>query len=165
MNDDGEEKILMSDDLLEVAETKSMVDGTITVTTPWGNAVNQFTGKMSNGPSSIGYPPLAHNDELFYFVITVQLGEHIFSGTASKLAYHEDGSVSIQILLGNEDYFRLVSVHPNSSLPLEVKLVDPMGNHVDLLSVPTIRTLNAVMRRDYVEVYFHFFSKPEPNYG
>lgn len=158
-----EEKVFMSDDLLDVAETESILAGTVPAVSNLNVAPTTF-GRGS-GPL-IGYVPLP--DPSGYFVGIVDL-RHIndnadealpptqsFSGSVMSVEHLADGSTILQILLGNEDYFSLVRRPLKDLVALEVKLVDPMGNQATLVKEQVVDYLKVEFRENYVVAYFRF---------
>lgn len=167
-----EEKVFMSDDLLDVAETESILAGTVPAVS-FGQ-VNVNGSSLKGAPTTfghgsgplIGYAPLS--DPSGYFVGIVDL-RHIndnadealppiqsFSGSVMSVEHLADGSTILQILLGNEDYFSLVRRPLKDLVALEVKLVDPMGNQATLVKEQTVDYLKVEFRENYVVAYFRF---------
>lgn len=158
-----EEKVFMSDDLLDVAETESILAGTVPAVSNLNAAPTTFG--HGSGPL-IGYVPLS--DPSGYFVGVVDL-RHIndnadealpptqsFSGSVMSVEHLADGSTILQILLGNEDYFSLVRRPLKDLVALEVKLVDPMGNQATLVKEQVVDYLKVEFRENYVVAYFRF---------
>ena len=155
----------MSDDLLDVAETESILAGTVPAVSFGQVNLNGSSPKHGSGPL-IGYVPLPEPSGYFVGIVDLQ---HInynadealppiqsFSGSVMSVEHLVDGSTILQILLGNEDYFSLVRRPLKDLVALEVKLVDPMGTQAMLVKEQVVDYLKVEFRENYVVAYFRF---------
>lgn len=164
-----EEKVFMSDDLLDVAETESILAGTVPAVSFGQVNINGTSLKgapttFGNGSGPlIGYVPLPEPSSYFVGIVDLrgmnnEQPDDILSltGTVSSVEHLANGTTILQILLGNEDYFSLVRRPLKDLVALEVKLVDPMGNQATLVKEQVVDYLKVEFRENYVVAYFRF---------